>query len=159
MRHLYLIFRNLFILAMLCPRCCMDFCGQGGLIILHCSGWASQFGGSSCCRVQALGPRLQQLQREGPAVAAPGPWSTGSVAVVHRLSGTVGCRIIPEEESNQRPLHWQVDSLPLDHERSLSTTHFCTKNILKKFIIRRCSKGLKTKPVTISSRLRFSTKL
>ena len=43
-------------------------------------------------------------------------WS--SVAVAHGLSCSGVCGIFPGQGSNPRPLHWQADSLPLDHQGS-----------------------------------------
>ena len=40
----------------------------------------------------------------------------GSVVVVNGLSCPEGCGIFPDPGSNPCPLHWQVDSLPLDHQ-------------------------------------------
>ena len=47
----------------------------------------------------------------------PQLWHVGSVAVAHGLSCPATCRIFPDQGSDQCPLHWQVDSLPLDHQR------------------------------------------
>ena len=44
--------------------------------------------------------------------------SIGSVVVVLRLSCPVACEIFPDQGSNPRPLHWQVDSQPLYHQGS-----------------------------------------
>ena len=41
-----------------------------------------------------------------------------SAAVVHRLSCSVACGIPPDQGSDPCPLHWQVDSQPLDHQGS-----------------------------------------
>ena len=38
--------------------------------------------------------------------------------VVRGLSCPTACEIFPEEGSNLCPLHWQVDSRPLNHQRS-----------------------------------------
>ena len=56
-----------------------------------CSGWASQCRGLSCGRTQAL---------EQVALAV----------VVHRFTCPVACGIVPDQGSNPRPWHWQVDS-------------------------------------------------
>ena len=45
-------------------------------------------------------------------------WSTGSVAVALRLSGSAVCGIFPGQGSNPGLLHWQADSLPLSHRGS-----------------------------------------
>ena len=44
--------------------------------------------------------------------------STGSVAVAHRFSCSMACRIFPNQGSNPCTLHWQVDSYPLHHQAS-----------------------------------------
>ena len=62
--------------------------------------------------VMALG--LQGAQAS--VVAAPGLYSTGSVAVVQRWS--VACGLFPNLGSNLFLLHWQADSLPLSHQGS-----------------------------------------
>ena len=52
-----------------------------------------------------------------------------SLVVEHRFQGTglvvgaqaylpLACRIFPEQGLNLYPLHWQVDSQPLDHQGS-----------------------------------------
>ena len=58
-------------------------------LLFGCGVWVSHCGGFSCCGAQALGTRA-------------------SVAVAHRLSHPVACGILPEQRSNQCPLHWQV---------------------------------------------------
>ena len=50
-------------------------------------------------------------------VVEQGPKSTWpSVVVAHWLSCSVACGISPDQGSNPPPLHWWVDSLPLDHQ-------------------------------------------
>lgn len=52
-------------------------------------------------------------------VAAPGPWSTSSIAVVRGLSCcTVACGILPDQVSNPYLFHWQADYLALNHQGS-----------------------------------------
>ena len=46
----------------------------------------------------------QTLRHDSSAVAA------------HGLSCPMACGIFPDQGSNLCPLHWQVDSLPLDHQ-------------------------------------------
>ena len=43
---------------------------------------------------------------------------SGSVVVVHRLSYLKLCGIFLEQGLNPCPLHWQVDSYPLNHQGS-----------------------------------------
>ena len=74
------------------------------LFIFDCSGsscgrWTSRCGGSSCCLTRALGAR------------AP-------VAVARGLPMASG--IFLDQGSNLCPLHWQVDSWPLNHQESPS---------------------------------------
>ena len=50
-----------------------------------------------------------------------GAWALehmGSVAVAHGLSCPAACGIFLGQELNLRPLHWQVDSQPLDDQGS-----------------------------------------
>ena len=47
---------------------------------------------------------------------APGPMGLPEGLVVCGIP--VGCEIFPDQGSNPCPLHWQVDSLPLDHQGS-----------------------------------------
>ena len=45
--------------------------------------------------------------------------STGSVAAVHGVSCSMTRGIFLDQGWNPCPLHWQADSLPLDHQGSL----------------------------------------
>ena len=47
-----------------------------------------------------------------------GPRCTCSVVVAHGPSCSAACRILPDQGSNPRPLHWQADSQPLRHQGS-----------------------------------------
>ena len=58
------------------------------------------------------------LQHVDSAAVAPGPWSTGSVAVAKGLSFSEACGIFPDQGLNPCLLHRQADSLPLSHQRS-----------------------------------------
>ena len=65
-------------------------------------------------------------------------WSLGSrsldsVVVAHRLTCSVECGIFPDQGSNLCPLHWQVDSYPVDHEGSptVGFLYGVTENVLK----------------------------
>ena len=40
------------------------------------------------------------------------------VVVAHGLGCSVACEIFQDQRSNLYPLHWQVDSQPLDHQGS-----------------------------------------
>ena len=39
-----------------------------------------------------------------------------SVVVLHGFNCPAACGISPDQGSNPRPLHWQVESYPLDHQ-------------------------------------------
>ena len=54
----------------------------------------------------------------GPAVAAPGLRSAGSVVAMRWPSCPAACGIFPDPGSNLRPLRWQADSSPLSHKGS-----------------------------------------
>ena len=82
---------------------------------LHGGARASHCDGISCCRAQAPG-------HPGSVVAAPRPWSTGSEAVTHGLSGPTACGVFPNQGLNPRLLLWQTDSLPLSHQGSPQCT-------------------------------------
>ena len=81
-----------------------------------------------------LAGACQWLLHAGSAAVAPGLRSTGSTVLVHRLSCSVPCGIVPDQESNLCPLHWQVDCLKLSHQGStqsaLKTTTTTTKNFI-----------------------------
>ena len=51
-------------------------------------------------------------------VAAGGLQSMGSVIVARGLTCPKTCGIFSDRGLNLCPLHWQADSLPLDHQRS-----------------------------------------
>ena len=70
-------------------------------IAAHALSLAAEQGLCSSCSAQAW-----QLGR------------LGSVVVAYRLSHCVACETFPDQGSNLCPLHWQVDSLPLDHQGS-----------------------------------------
>ena len=43
---------------------------------------------------------------------------TGSVAVVHKLSCSMACGILPDQGLKLCPLNWQADCYPLHHQQS-----------------------------------------
>ena len=55
---------------------------------------------------------------------ARGLYSAGSVVVAHGLSCSAACGIFPSQGLNLCPLHWQVDSQPLHHQRSPTHVYF-----------------------------------
>ena len=58
--------------------------------------------------------RLQGMPAS--VVVIHGLQSTGSIAVVHRLSCTMAGGIFPDQGSNQCPLHCKADSSALDYQ-------------------------------------------
>ncbi|XP_043341758.1 basic proline-rich protein-like [Cervus canadensis] len=62
---------------------------------------------------------------QASVAAAHGPQSSGSVVL--GLSCPGACGIFPNQGSNLCPLHWQVNSSPLDQERSLCSTVECSR--------------------------------
>ena len=60
----------------------------------------------------------QALGTQAFVVAAPKPWSTGSIVAMHRLSCSVARGIFLDQGSNPCPLPWQADSSPLSHRGS-----------------------------------------
>ena len=64
------------------------------------------------CRAQP-----QMLQRVSRSLTS-GLCSAGSAAVALRLRCSGACGIFPDQGLNLCPLHWQADSLPLDHQGS-----------------------------------------
>ena len=76
---------------------------------LHCGVRASHCGGFSW----PLG-----LQHVGSVVVARGLQSAGLVVVVHELNCPVTHGIFLDRGLNSCALHWQADSLPLDHQGS-----------------------------------------
>ena len=61
--------------------------------------------------------RLQSAQAS--VAVAPGLWTTGSVAVLHRFSRFIVRGILSDQGSNPCPLHCRVHSLPLSYQRNL----------------------------------------
>ena len=78
--------------------CAQTLCswGKQGLLSRY-SVWASHCGGVSCCRAWV-------------------PCAWASVVVVPRLDCPKACGLFLDQGSNPCPLHWQVDSQPLDHQ-------------------------------------------
>ena len=71
---------------------------------------------------------VYRLHSCSSVVVIPGLQSTGSIVVVHWLSCSLACGIFLDQGSNLQLLCWQMDSLPLGHQRNPS---FC---FLSKFI-------------------------
>ena len=86
------------------------------------SARASQGCGFLCCGAQV----------PGTWASAHGLWSVGSAVAAHRLSCPAPRRIFLDQELNPCPLHWQVDSLPLDHQGKIQLVGFLPLFYLKK---------------------------
>ena len=54
----------------------------------------------------------------GLSLPSTGSRRAGSVVVAHGPSCSAACGISPDQGSNPRPPHWQVDSQPLCHQGS-----------------------------------------
>ena len=89
-------FFNVFLVVLGLHWCTWPFssCGEWGHLS-NCGAWTSHCGGFYSSRAWALDPWF---------------W----VIVVHRLSCPVACGIFLDQGSSPCPLHWQVDSKPLD---------------------------------------------
>ena len=80
---------------------------------------ASHSGGFSRYRAQALGAWASVITaRRLGSCGAWAPELAGSLVVMQGLSCSEARGIFPGQESNLCPLHWQVDSYPLWHQRS-----------------------------------------
>ena len=94
-------------------------CGDQGLLSSR-RAQASHGGGFSHCGAQALGrPGFRSCSSWAQQLWLPGSKSTGSVDVDLGLSCSSACEVFPHQGLNPCLLHWQVDSLPLSHQRSL----------------------------------------
>ena len=89
---------------------------QGGTLWLQCVDFFEVAFVVGQCRLS--GARASVWQHMGSVVVAAGLWSTGSIVGVRWLSCSTTCGIFPDQGSNPCLLHWQVDSLPLSHQRS-----------------------------------------
>ena len=73
---------------------------------------AAASGGHSSSRCVGL-----LLSRPLP-LRGTGSRCAGSAVVAQGTSRSVTCGILPDQDSNPRPLHWQADSQPLHHQGS-----------------------------------------
>ena len=108
-------------LAVLGLCCCVGFslsCGKHGLCS-SCSERPLIAVAALVAEHRLYACGLHQLRHMGSIVAVPQVWSTGSIVAAHRFSHSAACGIFPDRGSNQHLLRWQVDSLPLCHQRSL----------------------------------------
>ena len=81
---------------------------SGGNSLLQCAGFSLQW----LLLLQSTGSRHMGFSSCGTRtlVVARRLQSAGSVVVVHRPNCSAACGIFPDQGSNPRPLHWQVDS-------------------------------------------------
>ena len=77
---------------------CSKRAGLGWGLLSSCV-WVSHCSGFSCCGAQALG-------------------NVGSVVVVDELSCPAAFEIFLNQGLNLYPLHWEMDSQPLNHQGS-----------------------------------------
>ena len=87
-------------------------CREWG-ILSTCGAWPAHWGGFSCSGAKALAQEWA-----GFSSWALGLENEGSVIMAHGLGGPEACGIFPHQRLNPCPLHWQVDSYPLDHQGS-----------------------------------------
>ena len=85
---------------------CWVFVSVRGLSLVAASGGHSS---SRCAGLSLSRPLLLQ---------STGSRRAGSVGVAHGLSCSAACGILPDQDSNPCPLHWQADSQPLHHQGS-----------------------------------------
>ena len=71
-----------------------------------------------CCGTRALGRVGLITVAHRLSSCSSQALSTGLTVVAYGLSCSVACEIFPDQGSNPCLLHWQVDSLPLDHQGS-----------------------------------------
>ena len=92
---------------------CWVFVSVRGLSLVAASGGHSS---SRCAGLSLSRPLLLQSTGSGRA---------GSAAVAHGPSCSAACGIFPDQGSNPCPLHWQVDSQPLNHQGSPLALFLC----------------------------------
>ena len=85
-------------------------CGKGGCSLLPHTGFSLPW---------FLLLRSTDSRHPGSVVVAHGPQSTGPVIVVNGQLLCSMCGILPDQPTNQYPLHCQGDSYPLLHQGSL----------------------------------------
>ena len=104
-----LIVLGLLFLCGLCSACsaCHAPVSVCGLLIA---------GASLVAELRALS--LQELWYVGSIVVASELQSTGAIVRTHWFSCSAACEIFLDQGLNPYLLHWQVDSLPLNHQGS-----------------------------------------
>ena len=85
---------------------CWVFVSVRGLSPVAASGGHSS---SRCAGLSLSRPLL---------LRSTGSRRAGSVIVAHGPSRSAACGILPDQDSNLCPLHWQADSQPLHHQGS-----------------------------------------
>ena len=96
---------------------------SGGYSLLQCAGLSLRWP----LLLQSTGSRhagLSSCGSRASVVVARGLQSAGPAVVVHRLSRSAACGLLPGQGSNPCPLRWQADSQPLRHQGS-PCTRFC----------------------------------
>ena len=100
--------------AVLCLHCYMQAFsswGEQGLLWLQCPGFSLWW----LLLSWSIGSWVCGLQES---------WRRVSVVVAHGLCSTQAQVPWPDQRSNLCPLHWHVESQPLDHQRSLRLNIF-----------------------------------
>ena len=110
----FFFFLNNFIYLFIYLWLCWVFVSVRGLSLVVASGGHS----SSRCTGLSLSWRL--------LLRSTGSRRAGSAFVAHGPSCSAACGILPDQGSNQCPLHWQADSQPLRHQGSPNTSIFNT---------------------------------
>ena len=124
--YLYIFIKELFLnctylfLAVLSLCCCMGFSlvvvSRGNSpVVVHDILIAVV---SVLCGTESRMLGFQQVQHVSSVVAAPRLQTTISIVVAHRLSCSGACGIFLDQGLNLCLLHWQADSLPLNHQGS-----------------------------------------
>ena len=103
-QQLLFIYLFIFIYYLFYLWLCWVFVSVRGLSLVAASG------GHSSLQCAGLSPSRPLL------LWSTGSRCAGSLAVVHGLSCSAACGILPDQGSNPCPLHWQADSQPLRHQ-------------------------------------------
>ena len=77
---------------------------------LCCDVQASCCHSFSCYGAQDLGAQVSVAAAHGLCNCGSQALDAGSVVVMHQLSHSVACEILPDQGSNQHPLHCKMDS-------------------------------------------------
>ena len=95
---------------------CTHSAVAGATLCLQGSGFSLQW----LLLLWIMGQEHGQLHflHVGSVITAPGLWSPGSVAGVHRCRCSLACGIFLNQRSKLCLLRWQGDPLPLSHQGS-----------------------------------------